>query len=107
MSYASFDELAIAEGLTTEERGCELCEMIHNMYKSIYGVRPRHMDLDSMTEEELLHEIDALSEAGRHMAEEESDEQYEARLFQESVQTMLICGAADLRTAERWARQVS
>ncbi len=35
-------------------------EFYHNVYKDHFGVRPRHLDLDAMTDEELRAEITSL-----------------------------------------------
>ncbi len=38
--------------MSPEDRNIQI-EFIHNVYKDTHGVRPRHLDFDSMTDEEL------------------------------------------------------
>ena len=106
-SYDSFQEVSAALNLTIKQQRYELIELIHNLHKSAYGIRPRYIDFDSLSIQDMLHEVDHLAEASRHLLERESDEEYSARLFKESVDMMLVCGAGDRVTAQRWARQAA
>jgi len=98
--YKTFQELAIAEGLTLEQQRYELIEAYHNEHKAFYGCRPRNENLD-------LISIDDLAEMVRDLSMRESDEQYEARIHEENIVSMYSFGAPDRRTAERWAHQAA
>ena len=100
MSYKTFQELAIAENLSPEQQRYELVEAYHNVHKAVYGFRPRGEDLSHMS-------IDDLAELVRDLSMRESDEQCFAREKEESIQMMIVCGAPDRRTAERWHQQAA
>lgn len=51
----------------------DLIQMIWEMYKDVTGIRPRHMDFDSMSYEDLVKEADYLSsQMDRAIAEDEA-----------------------------------
>jgi hypothetical protein len=78
-------------------------ECYHNMYKSMYGIRPRHIDFDSMTIEDLDLAIDELEAVSQVHAALEADDKRGYSL--EDLKVMITCGAPDHTTAIRWARQ--
>lgn len=56
----------------------ELVSLVWDMYKDVTGIRPRHIDFDSMSLEDLQAEVDYL---GRQMeAAIEADAQWEAEM---------------------------
>ena len=52
--------------MTPEERNIQI-EFIHNVYKSTHGVRPRHINFDSMTDQEIDEMADIVMEDAEAM----------------------------------------
>ena len=63
--------------LTQEERNMQI-EFIHNVYKSTHGHRPRHLDLDSMTDAELDETADIVSEDAKALTDDDKENEGEA-----------------------------
>ena len=106
--YNSFQELATAEGLNVFQQFHELVETYHNVHKSVYGFRPRYVNFDVMSIEELVEEIEQMSRIEPdYFTDEDDHKAWEAQQFEALVHTMLVHGAQNRRTAERWARQAS
>lgn len=104
--YASFNELAKEHNLTPEQQRQELIECYYNVHKDVHGFKPRHMDFDAMTIEQMVADIEEMSRMEPESYLDEADSfAFEARMHEENVQAMMACGAEDRRTAERWARQ--
>ena len=105
MSYSSFEEMAIANGWNEQQQHAELAASHYDLYKEVNGIRPRWINYEEMSINELINDIEQLSNEAQYIEERESDAEYAARLLEKSVQMMIICGAPDRRAAERWARQ--
>ncbi len=81
----------------------ELQSSIWDTYKDVHGVRPRFMDFDSMSMEELQAEADSLFTAAEaHIKYEELLKAESLAEFKELVQKTIDTGAADEKTALRW-----
>jgi hypothetical protein len=81
----------------------ELQSFIWDAYKDAYGIRPRFMDFESMSMEELQKEADRVAEAAREQYElEVAQAEADLREFKELVQKTIDTGAADEKTALRW-----
>ena len=52
--------------MTPEERNIQI-EFIHNVYKNTHGVRPRHINFDSMTDQEIDEMADIVMEDAEAM----------------------------------------
>lgn len=82
--------------------------IIWDAYKDAYGVRPRHMNLESMTEEELTKELEFL---GKVIEENEkqrrADEAVAIDEFETHVSETIRMGAGDRETALRWIMEAS
>lgn len=76
---------------------------ISDHYKSAYGIRPRHIDFDSMSDQELL-DAEALyyKEACEAWEEEKARMADSARRFEELLLGVIELGAANRATALRW-----
>ena len=110
MSYSSFQELAIANNWSIEEQRYELTCYYSDVHKDAYGSRPRHIDFDSMSIEELVADVEIMAEHARQEIMEHSPEgRAELRRIElrKSAEVMLSCGAADWATAMRWAKQAA
>lgn len=65
----------------------ELQSLVWEMYKDVTGIRPRHMDFDSMTLEDLQREVDYLDREMQASIEREAEwdrQEEEYRLEQEA-----------------------
>jgi hypothetical protein len=80
-------------------------ECYHNIYKSIYGVRPRHIDFDALSIEDLDLAIDDLDKIQEAHNRQEADDKRGYSL--EDIEVMIACGAQDQRQAIQWARQAN
>jgi|GEM_PF-579962 len=84
----------------------ELESFIWDAYKDAYGIRPRFMDFESMSMEELQKEADRVAEAAREQYElEVAQAEADLREFKELVQKTIDMGAGDEDTALRWLTQ--
>ena len=74
-----------------------------DLYKDVYGFRPRHFNTDGMTEAELVSELDALQAEGERVWEAEKVRQAENLAKVESrIEALIGMGASDRATALRW-----
>lgn len=72
-------------------------------YKDAYGIRPRHINLSEMTEDELEKELVTLGEIiGRQELNRVLREAEAARKFEERILSVIETGAKDRETALRW-----
>ena len=91
------------QALTRQE---ELQSIYWDMYKDAYGIRPRHMNLEAMTEADFEAEFKILGETIqrenelRRLAEHEA-----AHAFEMRVQSIMACGASDRAMALRWIHE--
>ena len=84
----------------------QLAATHYDFYKDVHGVRPRWMDYDSMTEQDLEAELDNLSKQAEVVFAEEKRMQEEAiAAFEARVADLLDTGAADSETAIRWIHE--
>jgi hypothetical protein len=85
-------------GITTiaqYERHC-LVSSIWDAYKEAHGIRPRWVDFDSLSMEELQKmESQVFADLQQEIEDEKREEE-------EAIQRMLDAGAADRETAVRW-----
>lgn len=90
----SWDELSKKEQLEA---------IFWDAYKDAFGVRPRHVNLSAMTEQELEAELNQL---GNIIAQQEEqrklDEAAAAERFENQVKVFIESGAPDRETAIRW-----
>jgi hypothetical protein len=76
---------------------------ISDHYKSAYGIRPRWMDFDEMSDQELLDAEQSFYEEAREAWEEEKAQMAEsARRFEEKLLDLVNRGANDRTAALRW-----
>lgn len=81
----------------------QLASTHYDFYKDVHGIRPRWMNYDAMTEEQLEAELDQLGkEAEVVWAEEKAQEERSIAEFEVRVQTLIDAGANDRATAVRW-----
>lgn len=96
MTYKTWEEMSYKEQLAAEH---------YDFYKSVYGIRPRWMDYDAMTEEQLEAELKFLGEESERVCAEEEAAQKEAIVrFERRVLDVIESGAQDRETAIRWIR---
>lgn len=80
--------------------------IVWDAYKDAHGFRPRHMNLQAMTEQELEAELNYLSEViDRNEREREAEEAEAIVRFEDRVKSLIETGASDRETAIRWIRQ--
>lgn len=81
----------------------QLESIVWDAYKDAYGFRPRHMNLQAMSEAELEAELVELQLAIDRAIEREKAEQAEAIVsFEELVQHTIEYGARTRENALRW-----
>lgn len=80
----------------------ELADLYWDMYKEIHNIRPRWMNLDAMSIEELEAELDVLTREGELVFAREAEQQARAAAkFEEQIASMDV----DRATALRWIMQ--
>ena len=92
--------------ITNQEEKNECLMWISDLYKDVYGTRPRNWDFEIMSFEELTDFVNSLSE----QAEEQSRQEQEwakkcIAEFKKSLQNIIDSGAGDRETALRWMLQ--
>ena len=92
--YKNWDELSRKEQLETT---------VWDMYKEAHGIRPRHLNLAAMTEDELQATCKRL-EAEIEMADKarRADQAAAVLRFSKRVEDTIKSGAGDRETALRW-----
>lgn len=81
----------------------QLAATHYDFYKDVHGIRPRWIDYDAMTEQELEAEMESLSKQAEVVfAEEERREQEAIREFEELVEFTIAQGARTRENAVRW-----
>lgn len=92
-------------GITTiaqYERHC-LISSIWDGYKELNGFRPRFMNLDDMSMDQLRKlEAGIYDDMDREREWEESAEEREAIRMNDTIDLMISHGAPDVATAQRW-----
>ncbi len=59
----------------------ELQSLVWDMYKDAVGIRPRHMDFNSMSLEDLQREVDYLGQMIERQIEEEKELEYQSMVY--------------------------
>ena len=95
----SWEELSYKEQLAAQH---------YDFYKDVHGIRPRWMNYDAMTVEELELEMKQLStEADYVFAEEKRIQEENVAKFEQHVTNTICMGARDRETALRWIMDAS
>jgi len=77
-----------------------------DMYKDAYGIRPRHMNLEAMTEADFEAEFKILGEVIEREAAIRKENEFKAEVdFEMRVQSLLATGARDRAMALRWIHE--
>jgi predicted neutral ceramidase superfamily lipid hydrolase len=63
--------------LSQDDRNTQI-EFIINVYKSTHGVKPRHIDFDTLSDAELDNMADTVAEDDEAMSDEENETEGEA-----------------------------
>jgi hypothetical protein len=80
--------------------------IVWDAYKDAYGFRPRHMNMEAMTVEDLRAELDSLSatidanEKQRKIDEERASHDFEMRML-----SLMMAGAKTREQALRWVHE--
>lgn len=78
----------------------------YDLYKDVYGIRPRWFNYEQFSVEELKKELDNLLREGERVwAEEKRIEAQKVEEFKAEVQRTIELGAKDEATALRWMTQ--
>lgn len=84
----------------------QLAASHYDFYKSVHGVRPRWMNYDEMSEQELEAEMDSLSKQAEVVFAEEAKREQEAIVaFEARIADLLSTGASNRETAIRWIHE--
>lgn len=84
----------------------QLAATHYDFYKDVFGIRPRWMNYDAMTEAELEAELDQLSKQAEVQAAIEAEQQAKAVDDVEHViLNLLMSGARDRAMAIRWLHE--
>lgn len=84
----------------------QLAATHYDFYKDVHGIRPRWMNYEAMTEQELEQELDQLSaEAEVVRAEEERQQAQAVEQFERTVFELIRSGAKDAAMAVRWLHE--
>lgn len=86
----------------------QLATMHYDFYKDVHGVRPRWMNYDDMTEEELEAQLDQLGRESDIQAKEEAEREAIAMDDVEHViLNLMMSGARDRIMAVRWLHEAN
>ena len=84
----------------------DLQSFIWDCYKEAYGIRPRFMDFESMSMDQLRKEADSCADAAEETFQREKEEADEwVEEFKQAVQKTIELGANHEETALRWMTQ--
>ena len=93
----SWDELSRKEQLAATH---------YDFYKDVHGIRPRWMNYDAMTEEDLEKELDQLGrEADAQRIEEEQRHKMNTSILENRIQALINSGAKNRDGAIRWLHE--
>lgn len=93
----SWDELSRKEQLAATH---------YDFYKDVHGIRPRWMNYDAMTEEDLEKELDQLGrEADAQRIEEEQRHKMNTSILENRIQALIDSGAKNRDGAIRWLHE--
>ena len=89
--------------METMTRKEELVSIYWDFYKEVHNVRPRHINFDACSEEDLTKMLDTLSIVSQELfAHREAEEKAAVSKFEALVSTTIAAGANDRETAMRW-----
>lgn len=81
----------------------ELACLHNDLYKDVYGFRPRHYDYGAMSVDDLNRELDLLGEVYKaNKAREAEREERAVEDFKAWIRKTIEAGAGDEETALRW-----
>lgn len=81
----------------------ELSSIHYDLYKDVHGIRPRWIDYDAMSEEELEALLNHLQmELEESIIREKALEDEAIKVFEKRVLETIAMGASDRDTAIRW-----
>lgn len=84
----------------------QLAATHYDFYKDVHGIRPRWMNYDLMTEEELEQELEQLGRDSEQQAKIEAEEQERATHdFEMRMLSLMQCGAKTREQALRWVHE--
>lgn len=94
--------------METMTRKEELASIYWDFYKEVYGVRPRWIDFEACSEEELVQMLDHLDAAAKvEFARQEEAEKAAVVKFEKLVADTMAAGAVRRETALRWIMEGS
>ena len=74
---------------------------LYEYHKVVFGVKGRHYDFGSMSDDDINKELESLSRVAN------AEEEREGKAFEEQIKKNLEYGARDRETAIRWIHQVN
>jgi len=81
----------------------DIVDYIWDVYKEVNGIRPRWMDFDSMSYEELdTYAKELAARAEEEYKQRQLEQAADLRDFEERVEAIIAYGAGDRATALRW-----
>lgn len=84
----------------------QLAATHYDFYKDVHGIRPRWMNYDAMTEEQLEQELEQLGrEADAQRIEEEARHSSNIQNLETRIQSLIDSGAKNRDTAIRWLHE--
>jgi hypothetical protein len=84
----------------------QLAATHYDFYKDVHGIRPRWMNYDAMTEEDLEKELDQLGrEADAQRIEEEQRHKMNTSILENRIQALIDSGAKNRDGAIRWLHE--
>jgi len=89
--------------ITSEAKRQDMIQIYSDFHKDAYGFRPRGINYDEMTLEDLQADFDRFSAiCESNDREEEARSDYAIAEFERRVQSVIDIGAGDRETALRW-----
>lgn len=86
----------------------QLIAMHYDFYKSVHGIRPRWMNYDEMSEQDIERELDQLeADSIIQQAREAEREKAAIKNFEMHVAVLRAAGAKDRDQAIAWIRQAN
>jgi hypothetical protein len=80
--------------------------IVWDAYKDAYGFRPRHMNMEAMTVEDLRAELDSLSATiDAHEKQRKIDEERASHDFEMRMLSLMMAGAKTREQALRWVHE--
>ena len=81
----------------------QLASIHYDLYKDVHGIRPRWIDYNVMSEEDLEKELDRLKDEAEVVWKEEEIQKDKAEQdVMSRIQEIIFSGAKDIPTAIRW-----